>query len=79
MAFLIPKPAIINDVQPATPITVIKNFFLYLNKFLAVTLFVNFILFHINVIFSNSILLPGVGAFGNISVAGFSISSLMQV
>ena len=74
-----PNPAIISDVQPATPITVISIFFLYLNTFLAVTLLVNFNLFHINVIFSSIMRFPGFGAFGSISSAGFSFNSLIHV
>ena len=74
-----PKPATISAVQPATPITVIRNLALYLKRFLAVTLDVKFICFHINGIFSRRIRLPGLGALGRIRVAALSFNSFKQV
>src|SRR5699024_5644871 len=73
------KPAIISDVHPQTPMIVIKNLFLYLNTFLAVTFAVKLNFFHINVIFSNNTLLPGFGDFGLISVAGLCLNTFAHV
>ena len=67
-----PKPVSSSAVQPEMPITVINRRFLYLNRFRAVTLWVNFIRRHIKPTRSSSILLPLLGALGSISAAGFS-------
>ncbi|MNI81606.1 hypothetical protein D3C73_1382390 [compost metagenome] len=60
------------------PIIVIKNLFLYLSIFLAVTLLVKDILPHIKPTRSNSILFPALGVLGLISTAGTAINSLAQ-
>ena len=52
------------------PISVIKNLFLYLIRFLAETLWEKDNLFHIGVIRSRNTFLPLVGGFGRISCAG---------
>ena len=77
-AFLSPNPATINEVQPVTPIIVIKNLFLYLKTFLAVTFCVKFKCFQINGIFSKNTLLPGFGAFGLIKFAGVDANVFAQ-
>ena len=71
-----PKPVTKSAVQPLIPITIIKNLFLYLNRFLAETLSRNFIRFHINEILSSTIRLPAVGALGRIRDAAISFNSL---
>ena len=73
--FLIPKPARISAVHPAIPITVIKNRFLYLRIFRAVTLPVKDILFQMKPIRSSMTFLPFFGDFGRSSIAGSSVNS----
>ena len=65
-------------VEPATPIIVIKNLFLYLNILRAVTFLVKFNLDQINGIFSKNTLLPGFGAFGLIKLAGVPFNALLH-
>ena len=65
-----PKPVTSRAVHPAMPMTVMKNRFLYRNRFRAVTLWVNFIRFHRGVSRSRKMRLPALGALGSISRAG---------
>ena len=76
---LIAYPDSSNTVHPTIPKTVILVRFLYLNIFLAVTLFENFNLFHINLICSNKIFLPFGGALGLKRSVVFSLIKLLIV
>ena len=69
------NPANNIDAAPATPKIVINILFLYLNIFRAVTFCVNFILFQIGVILSNSIFEPAFGALGCNKLAVVSCKS----
>ena len=72
---LIAKPAYIRAHPPATPTTVIKNLFLYLKMFLAVTFEEKFNLFHIKPICSRNIFFPFFGDLGLIRDAGTSLNA----
>ena len=76
MEFLSPKPISNSAVHPIMPKSVMNILFLYLKMFLAVTLCENFSLRQMRVIFSRSMRLLGLGAFGRIRDAGTSLSPL---
>ena len=59
-------------VQPATPSTVIKNRFLYRNRFRAVVFWEKLMRFHRGVMYSRKMRLPATGARGSSSAALFS-------
>ena len=63
-------------LKPPIPNMVIKNRFLYRNRFLRVDFHVKFKCLHRIPIRSSRIRLPSFGASGRISCAGFSLSSL---
>ena len=65
-----PKPVRSSAVQPEIPISVMKNLFLYLIRFLADTLYEKESLLHIGVIRSRNTFFPLAGGFGRISCAG---------
>ena len=63
-------------VQPAMPTTVIRNRFLYRNRFRAVTLWIKESRDHRGVTLSSRIRLPLFGALGRISLEGASFKEL---
>ena len=66
-------------VQPATPSTVIKNRFLYRNRFRAVVFWEKLMRFHRGVMYSRKMRLPATGARGSSSAALFSFRLERQV